>query len=467
MASILIVDDEINIIKSFVSLLSPDYEVYTATNGKEALEEINNTKIDLVFLDYNLGGENGFDLIKIIKKVEPALYIVMISGYGNFEVIIQAMALGCYDYLEKPLDIDKIRILLKRAMRSKKISNTVNIMIDEQSNHFNLNRIIGKSPQMQNVFKQIGLLLNTNVPVLITGENGTGKELIAKALHYSGINRDDPFVAVNCSGLTESLLDNELFGHEKQAFTGADSRVMGKFETAGEGTIFLDEIGDMPLTLQAKLLRVLQEKEFQRLGGSRSIKLRARIITATNKDIIEETSSGNFRQDLFFRINVSQIEVPPLRNRKEDIPLLLDYFVKEANLKLNKKIKSASEETLKILTDYNWPGNVRELENTITNMCINTHGLIIRSASIPNYIIKGKLSNQYSDNITDFLSLYMETADNTNPLLPTLIGEIEENLIAILEEKYKNNRTKIASVLGISRVTLLKKINNIKRGTEK
>jgi two-component system, NtrC family, response regulator AtoC len=461
MASILIVDDEINIFKSFNSLLSPEHDVYSAINSTEALSKIKNNRIDLVFLDYNLGGENGFDLIKAIKEVDFDLYIVMISAYGNFEIIIQAMALGCYDYLEKPLDIDKITILLKRALRSKRISNTVKFMINEQSNHFNLNRIIGKSLPMQSVFKQIGLLLNTNVTVLITGENGTGKELIARALHYSGSFREEPFVAVNCSGLTESLLDNELFGHEPQAYTGADSRVKGKFETAGEGTIFLDEIGEMPLTLQAKLLRVLQEKEFHRLGGSNTIKLKARIITATNKNIIEETASGRFRQDLFFRINVAQIQVPPLRNRKEDIPVLLDYFVKEANLKLNKKVESVSEESLKILSDYDWPGNVREFENTITNICINTHGVIIRSGSIPDYIKTKMFSTSSNADIENFLRTYLETANCDKPLLPSLIPEIEGSLIRILQIKYGDNKTKIASALGISRVTLLKKINNL------
>lgn len=460
MTSILIIDDEINIIKSFQSLLSSDYDVYSARNSRTALDEIKKNKIDFVFLDYNLGGENGLDLLKSIKALDPELYVVMISGYGNFEVIIQAMALGCYDYLEKPLDIDKISILLKRALRSKKINNIVKLMVDEQSSQFNLKRIIGKSPLMQNVFKQIGLLLNKKVSVLITGENGTGKELVAKALHYSGMNRGEPFIAVNCSGLTESLLDNELFGHEQQAFTGADSMVRGKFETAGEGTIFLDEIGDMPLPLQVKLLRVLQEREFQRLGGTRTIKLKARVIAATNKDIIEEIRKGRFRQDLFFRINVAQIEIPPLRKRKEDIPLLLDYFVKEARLKLNKKIEGASEDTLKLLTEYDWPGNIREFENTIINMCIKTHGTVIRSSSIPNYIRTKKLNNRDRESLEDFLINYLETADREKPLLPVLVSEIEETLIRILKDKYGNNKTKIAAALGMSRVTLLKKMQN-------
>src|SRR6056297_2244984 len=276
MASMLIVDDEINIIKSFQSLLSDSHEVYGAYNGKEALEVIEEKKVDFVFLDYNLAGENGLDLLKKLRSLDPELYIVIISGYGNFEVIIQAMALGAYDYLEKPLDIDKIHILLRRAIKSKKMDSTVKLLIEEQRSHFNLKRIVGKSLPMQNVFKQIGLLLNTDVSVLISGENGTGKELIAKALHYSGKRRDEPMVAVNCSGISETLLENELFGHEQQAFTGADSMVKGKFEAAGEGTILLDEIGDMPLALQVKLLRVLQEREFQRLGGNRTIKIKAR-----------------------------------------------------------------------------------------------------------------------------------------------------------------------------------------------
>ncbi len=458
MASILIVDDEINIIKSFISLLSEKHDVYSARNSKTALNEIKNNKIDFVFLDYNLGGENGLDLLRTIKSMDKDLYVVMISGYGNFEVIIQAMALGCYDYLEKPLDIDKIEILLKRMLHSKKISNTIRLMIDEQSSQFNLNRIIGNSPLMQNVFKQIGMLLNTDVSVLITGENGTGKELIAKALHYNGIRRDEPFVAVNCSGLTETLLENELFGHERQAFTGADSMVRGKFETAGEGTIFLDEIGDMPLNLQVKLLRVLQGKEFQRLGGTRTIKLKARIITATNKNIIQETAEGRFRQDLFFRINVAQIEVPPLRKRKEDIPLLLNYFVKEANRKLNKSITGASKDAVTMLVEYDWPGNVREFENTITNMCIKTHGSIIRSGEIPNYIRTKQIDRQENNSLHDFLLRYVEALDPEKPVLPRLVADIEETLIHIFEKQYNNNKTRIAARLGMSRVTLQKKM---------
>ena len=398
------------------------------------------------------------ELFQTIKELDPDLYVVMISGYGNFEVIIKAMSLGCYDYLEKPLDVDKIKILLKRALRSKKLSSTVKFLVEEKSSQFNLNRIIGKSHLMQNVFKQIGLLLNTDVSVLIVGENSTGKELIARALHSNGKRKEEPFIAVNCSGLTETLLDNELFGHERQAYTGADSLVKGKFETAGEGTIFLDEIGDMPLNLQAKLLRVLQEKEFQRLGGHRNIPLKARIIAATNKDILKETAEGRFRQDLFFRINVSQIEIPPLRKRKEDIPLLLDYFVKEANAKLNKSIKEVSRETVDLLMEYNWPGNIRELENAVTNMCIKTHDEIIRSGVIPDYIRANRLTKKGHPDLDYFFREYLDNTDLENPLLPNLVSMVEKSIIAIFREKFGDNKSKIAEALGISRVTLSKKL---------
>lgn len=460
MTSILVIDDEVNIIKSFESLLASEHEVFSAVNSAEALRIIDEEKIDFVFLDYNLGEEDGLELLRIIKETDPELYVVMISGYGNFEIIIKAMSLGCYDYLEKPLDVDKIEILLKRALRSKKLSSTVKFLVEEKSSQFNLNRIIGKSPLMQNVFKQIGLLLNTGISVLIVGENGTGKELIAKALHYNGKRKEEPFVAVNCSGLSETLLDNELFGHDRQAFTGADSMVKGKFETAGEGTIFLDEIGDMPMNLQVKLLRVLQEKEFQRLGGHRNIRLKARIIAATNKDILTETAEGRFRQDLFFRINVSQIEVPPLRERKEDIPLLLDYFVKEANVKLNKNIKEVSRDTVDLLVEYNWPGNIRELENAVTNMCIKTHGEVLSSMVIPNYIRTNRLTKRKGNSdLMDFLRDYLDNMEIEPPVLPRLISVVEKSVIDIYMDKLGDNKTKIAEALGISRVTLLKKLN--------
>lgn len=460
MAEILVVDDEINIIKSFKSLLSGEHAVYGAPNRRKTMDCIHNQKIDFIFLDFNLAGENGLELLKEIKEEQPDIYIIMISGQGNFEVVIQAISLGAYDYLEKPLDIDKIELLLKRVIKSKKLKNVVSFMVEEQVSFYNLKRIIGKSEAMQDIYKQIGLLLNKDISVLITGDNGTGKELIARALHYGSERKEEPFVAINCSGLTETLLDNELFGHERQAFTGAVTKVKGKFETAGEGTLFLDEIGEMSLSFQVKFLRVLQEREFYRLGGNQSIKLKARIVTATNIDIEKEVKEGRFRQDLFYRVNVARIMIPPLRDRREDIPLMLDHFVKEANHKLNKKIEGASEKVITKLKEYNWPGNVRELENIVINMCINTHENVISMASIPDYISNFNINIPKINYLDIFLKEYLDTYNDRGDILSSIFKQVEQKSIKLLQEKYGNNKSRIARELGISRVTLAKKMKN-------
>jgi DNA-binding NtrC family response regulator len=456
MATILIVDDDMSIVESFQSLFEETHTILTAYNQAEASQLVKENRIDLVFLDYQLPGENGLEVLKKIKALEPELYVIVITGHGSPETIIQTMSLGAYDYLEKPLDIEKITILTNRALESKKIKNFVNVVIDEQVSHYSLKRIIGKSEVMQNVFKTIGLLINNDVSVLINGESGTGKELIAKSLHYVGRHKHEPFIAVNCSGLTEGLLDNELFGHEPQAYTGAYSKKIGKFEAAGEGTFFLDEIGDMPLAIQAKLLRVLQEKEFQRLGGIRTIPLKARIIVATNKDLLKEVQRRLFRQDLYYRINVAVVEVPSLREKKEDIPDLINHFITEANKKLRKTIIGISQEALELLGAYNWPGNVRELENVITIMCINTQTSILQPETLPGYIIKGSsITNMYGA----FIDSFLEKHDRQNDLLKILNLELEAELIKKVGGKLKNNKSAMSRVLGISRVTLQKKMS--------
>ena len=361
MANILVIDDDKSILESFRALFKGKHRVLAAYNAREALASILENEIELVFLDYRLPGQDGLKVLESIRKLEPGLYVIVITGHGSFETIIRAMSLGAYDYVEKPLDIDKITILAKRALESRKMNAIVKVVTEEQAEFYSLNRIIGKSQVMQDIFKTIGLLVNNDVTVLISGESGTGKELIAKSLHYNSPRKNEPFMAVNCSGLTESLLDNELFGHEPQAFTGAYSQKKGKVEAAGEGALFLDEIGDMPLPIQAKLLRVLQEKEFQRLGGIRNIAMKARVIAASNKKLQEEVAAGRFRKDLYYRINVASLSVPPLRNRKDDIPLLSEHFIKEANRRLKKSITGLVAGTMEILTGYSWPGNVREL----------------------------------------------------------------------------------------------------------
>jgi len=303
----------------------------------------------------------------------------------------------------------------------------------------------------------VGRLVNTGITVLVTGESGTGKELLARALHYNGDRRDDPFIPVNCTGLQENLLDNELFGHESEAFTGAESRKKGKFEAAGEGTIFLDEIGDISPAIQSKLLRVLQEKEFQRLGGTATIRMKARIIAATNRNLTEEVEQGRFREDLYYRLNAANVHIPPLRERKEDIPLLLQHFIGTASSNLNKTITGISEKGVQTMIEYEWPGNVRELENVVTNICINLRGNFIDVVNITNY---GELSGE-KDIIDEFVDRFLREHDGEENIFPLMIEGLEKRMIERLGEKLNNNKSAMARILGISRVTVQKKIKEL------
>jgi DNA-binding NtrC family response regulator len=460
MANILVVDDDKSIVDSFRALFKGKHHVLASYNAREALDSIRENEIELVFLDYRLPGQDGLKVLESIRKLEPGLYVIVITGHGSFETIIQAMSLGAYDYIEKPLDIDKITILTRRALETRKMNAIVKVVTEEQAEFYSLNRIVGKSQVMQDIFKQIGLLVNNDVTVLISGESGSGKELIAKSLHYNSPRKNEPFMAVNCSGLTESLLDNELFGHEPQAFTGATSQKKGKVEAAGEGTLFLDEIGDMPLPIQAKLLRVLQEKEFQRLGGVRNIAMRARVIVASNKTLREEVAAGRFRKDLFYRINVASLSVPPLRDRKDDILLLSEHFIKEANRRLKKSVTGLLPETMEILTGYSWPGNVRELENVIINMCINTPTPALQPAIIPRYISH---CGEVSDIFSDFIENFLEKNSAEKNLLPLLVSELEKHLILLVGKRLQYNKSAMAAALGISRVTLQKKMAGLEK----
>jgi len=457
MDQILIVDVDKSIIESFKQLFSGKYGVIDAYNGEEALKCIREHAVDLIFLDYRIPGDDGLEVLKKIKEIDADIPVIIITAFGTFETIIQSISLGAYDYIEKPLDIDKINILTKRALELKKITKYINYIRDEQIRNYTLKRLIGSSGVMQGLFKKIGRLVGNDVTVLLTGESGTGKELVARAIHYNSRRKTEPFIAVNCSGLTETLLENELFGHEPQAFTGASTKKIGKFEAAGEGTIFLDEIGDMPVSLQTKLLRILQEREFHRLGGIKNIKLKARIITATNKNLITEIQSGRFREDLFYRINVASLHIPPLRERKEDIPELVDYFIANVRHKLRKNIKGISEKALEMLNNYSWPGNVRELENVITNLCLNTSGNIINPSNIYKYITKlGKDIDIFDDFVEKFFIKY----DGRENLFDILFPELEKRLIKRVGEKTGYNKTLMAKILGLSRVTIQKKLTS-------
>ncbi len=460
MAKILVIDDDRGIVESFLALFRGRHTILGAYNGNEAEELLRENDVELIFLDYRLPGEDGLSVLKTIRSITHDADIVMITAYGSLETIVQSISLGACDYLEKPLDVEKIRFITQRVLESRKMRHYVRVIQDEQLRTYDLTRVVGKSEVMQNVFKAIGRLVNTDITVLITGESGSGKELISRALHYNGDRKNEPFIAVNCSALPDALLENELFGHEAQAFTGATTQQGGKFEAAAEGTIFLDEIGDLPLSIQRKLLRVLQEREFQRLGGSRNITLKARVITATNRNLLALVKNGNFREDLYYRINVASIEVPPLRERKDDIPLLIEHFVNVAASKLNKAVRGVTAETRAILERYPWPGNVRELENAILSLGINCQSGIIQASEIPRYL-SGNTEAQ--DLFSDFTDAFLSRYSDQKGLLELLHKGLEPHLIQKLLARLGNNKTAVADRLGISRVTLQRKLSEMKQ----
>jgi two-component system response regulator AtoC len=460
LAKILIIDDDRGVFESFSALFRDKYTVLGAYNGKEAEKLLKENDVDVIFLDYRLPGDDGLSVLKTIRSKLPDTDIVMITAYGSLETIVQSISLGACDYLEKPLDAEKIKIITQRVLESRKMRHYVRLIQDEQRRTYDLTRVVGKSEVMQNVFKAIGRLVNNDITVLITGESGSGKELIARALHYNGNRKNEPFMAVNCSALPETLLENELFGHEAQAYTGATTQQAGKFEAAAEGTVFLDEIGDLPLSIQTKLLRVLQEREFQRLGGSRNINLKARVITATNRNLLTLIKDGKFREDLFYRINVASIEVPPLRERKDDIPLLVEHFVSVAASKLNKSLRGVTEDALTVLNNYSWPGNVRELENVILSIGINCQSGIIQAAEIPRYLIE---NNKGQDLFSEFSDAFLRRYADQKGLLKLLHNNLETLLIQKLMASSGNNKSAVADRLGISRVTLQSKLTETKQ----
>jgi len=460
LATILVIDDDRSVFLSFSALFRGEHTILGAYNGKEAQKLLQENEVQLVFLDYRLPGEDGLSVLKTIRSKAQDADIVMITAYGSLETIVYSIALGACDYLEKPLDIEKIKIITRRVIESRKMRHYVRVLRDEQQRAYNLTRVVGKSEVMQNVFKAIGRLVNNDINVLITGESGTGKELIARALHFNGNRSSEPFIAVNCSALPETLLENELFGHEPQAYTGATSRQAGKFEAAAEGTIFLDEISDLPLAIQTKLLRVLQEREFQRLGGTRNITLNARVITATNRNLLTLVKNGKFREDLYYRINVASIDVPPLRERRNDIPLLVEHFIKVAASKLNKNLSGITREAQSILERYPWPGNIRELENVILSLGINCQSGIIQAAEIPRYL---SANSEQIDLFSEFTDEFLKKHTDRKGLLELLYKGVEPLLIEKLMIKLGGNKTAVADRLGISRVTLQRRLSQIKQ----
>jgi len=369
---ILIVDDEKGILDALTGVLEDEgYTVSTANTGSAALKKIENDAPSVVLLDIWLPDIDGLEILKEIRNIQKDIVVIVMSGHGTIETAVKATKLGAYDYIEKPLSMERVHLLVKHATMQQHLE-LENVHLRRRYERWE--DIIGESPSMSNLKEQIRIAGASNSRILITGENGTGNELVARSIHRSSQRANRLFVAVNCAAIPDTLIESELFGHEKGAFTGATSVQRGKFEIADGGTVFLDEIGDMSLNTQAKVLRVLQEQEFQRVGGNRTIKVDVRLITATNKDLQSEIKKGAFREDLFYRINVIVLDVPALRERREDIPLLAGHFLKEIIREQGLRERILTDEALKLLKGYDWPGNVRELRNLMERVAIMVQG---------------------------------------------------------------------------------------------
>ena len=402
-ATILVVDDEPQILQAIAGLLQDeDFEVLTAPDGEAALQMVRGENPDLVLLDIALPGRDGLEILKDLKDRHPTLPVIMISAYGSVENAVQATRLGAYDFIEKPPHADKILLSVRNALEMARLSEE-NRRLRQQAAP--VRQIIGQSEAIQQVRDLLRLVAPTSASVLITGENGTGKELVARALHHLSPRTHRPFVEVNCAAIPEDLIESELFGHEKGAFTGATSRRQGKFDLAHEGTLFLDEIGDMSLKTQAKILRILEEQRFERVGGSRPIQVDVRVVAATNKNLEAEISRGTFREDLYHRINVIPLHVPPLRERREDIPLLSRHFLEEVARENQAPPKTLTPRALEVLAAQPWPGNVRELKNFIWRVFLFTPQPVIDADDLPldrNNSIKYAGSLEALLNLPDF-----------------------------------------------------------------
>jgi two-component system response regulator HydG len=442
---ILIVDDDPSHRAMLRTILKREgYEVSEAGGGGQGVEMVRESFYDLILMDLRMEDMDGIEALKEIKKISPAIPILIMTAYASVSTAVDSLKLGAYDYLTKPLDMDKVLHILKQVLEHYRLEKENRLLKERLGESFDYSRIIGRSKKMKDIFEVLALVSPSEATVLITGESGTGKELIANAIHQNSPRANRPFIKVNCAALNENLLESELFGHERGAFTGAANRREGRFELAHGGTIFLDEIGDMSLTTQAKILRVLQEKEFERLGGTKTLKVDVRIIAATNKELKEEVRKGRFREDLYYRLSVVPIEIPPLRQRKEDIPELAEHFLKVFRERNQRLIKGFQPRTMDLLMRYDWPGNIRELENTIEK-----RGVIL---SKEEYLTPEELP-------LAIRSLAEELEPEDSGIKPGYsLKEIEKELIIKTLAHTDGNRSKTAEILGITRQTLLNKL---------
>jgi two-component system nitrogen regulation response regulator GlnG len=472
MDKVLLIDDEADVQYSFHRIFDqPDIELTTANSGEEGLKVLPRIKPDLVIMDVRMGGMNGLETLRRLRQIDAKQMVIMMTAYGTTQTAIEAMKLGAYDYLLKPFDVPRLKQIVLNALKAARdMRQVVSYQPLLESEDYDVG-IIGRSEPMQNVFKIVGQLAGSNATALITGESGTGKELVARAVYHHSKRNGQPFLAINCAAIPENLLESELFGHEKGAFTGASAQRIGKFEQCNGGTIFLDEIGDMTLSTQAKILRVLQSGSFERVGGNQPIKVDVRVIAATHKPLEQAVASREFREDLFYRLNVVRIHIPPLRDRREDIPLLINYFLKKFGLGQGRPPKSIAAPAVGMLERFNWPGNVRELENVIQRAVVMAKGDVILSDDLPPLISNATAPSIERPPATAVTAVSEEEkpADlasitrtlfqwaRENPKLKILPAVERELIIQALLDT-KGNQVRAAKLLGITRATLRKRV---------
>ncbi|TET61150.1 sigma-54-dependent Fis family transcriptional regulator [Candidatus Aerophobetes bacterium] len=453
---ILLVDDEPNILEMLsVGLEDEEYRILEATDGKEALAQVKKEKPCLVLLDIRMPDMDGIQVLRQIKEIDKAISVIMITGYGGMETVLETMKLGAYDYLTKPVNLEKVKVLVRRALEAQRLAQEVTSLRSKLEEKYKLENIVGKHPRMFEVYKMMGRVMNNKATVLILGETGTGKEVVAQGIHFNGLLKDGPFVAVDCASLPSDLLESELFGHEKGAFTNAIAQKVGKFELANKGTLFLDEIGNLSLATQVRLLRFLQERRIERVGGTKSIELDVRIIAATNLDLERAVKEGSFREDLYYRLNVVTIPLPPLRERRDDIPLFVEHFLQKFKSESGGKVKRALPETMDLLMRYSWPGNVRELENVIERAIVIGKSEAVLVEDLPLGIQKEKVASS-------------EELDVSPDKVPfdKKVEDFEKKLITQALEKANWVQTKAAKGLGTTRSIMKYKMKKygIERG---
>jgi len=461
MEKILIIDDESFIRETVSRILSVDgYQVCQASNAGEAREQVSSGEIDLALLDLNLGSENGIDVLKILKELDPELLVIIITGFGSVESAVDALKMGAFHYMKKPFKADALRVIVKLALQTQTLKREVRNLKRADSCLLGRSPMIGRSRPFLEVIEQVREIARIPSTVLITGESGTGKELIARAIHDLSDRHEAAFVAINCASIPAALLESELFGHEKGSFTSATARKTGLFEEAHCGTIFLDEIGEMDSAMQAKLLRVLQERTIRRVGGIKDINIDVRIITATNRNLLDKISTGSFREDLYYRINVFPIHIPPLRERSDDISIIASYFLDTFSRSFGRDFKSLSAEAKLLMEEYRWPGNIRELRNVIERICIMNYGPDLLPEYLPQEIRGATPSGR---------SLNMQQQDQSLQLtigagLDDAVMNFEKNIIRQALEKSRGNVLQTAAMLKIPRGTLRYKMDKYELG---